>query len=210
MERLYKVTIVYVLLLLGIVFSASAANDYCSLVVHVVSPERQPQTEVLVSVRETNGRASEKETTSEGASFCDLGVMPVTVTIGGDTCNQVVVRDVPLVWNEQRLLTVVYDYKPCMPERPLMGAPYCQILFRVATPEGLWIKDASIRFPETQLAERQTDAAGRASLLLKANDRVKVSVISSGFKGKSFFISCPPSELFHDEMVRLERSLVQR
>src|SRR5947208_15002194 len=101
MERLHKVVKVGTLFAVLSSLQGAIAADYCSLAVRVLSPDNRRPVEVPVSVREKSGRVVEKETTTEDVKFCDLGISPVTVTVGNDTCNQVVVRDVPIEWKEQ-------------------------------------------------------------------------------------------------------------
>jgi hypothetical protein len=100
----------------ALIFSANSAfaADYCSLVVRVLSPDGKHE-EAIVAVEEKNGRRIERDPTAEDVRFCDLGVEPVAVKVGSDgTCNQVVVREVPLAWREQYLLMVTYDTRPCL------------------------------------------------------------------------------------------------
>ena len=91
MEGLHQVMKVGALFLILSGLQRAVAADYCSLAVRVISPDQRRPVEVLVSGSEKSGRVIEKETTSEDVKFCDLGITPVTVTVGGDTCNQVVV-----------------------------------------------------------------------------------------------------------------------
>jgi hypothetical protein len=206
MERLHQVIRFGALLLVLSGLRGIAAADYCSLAVRVLSPDQRRPVEVLISVREKSGRIIEKETTGEDVRFCDLGIRPVTVTVGGDTCNQVVVRDVPLEWNEQYLVTVTYDPEPCMPERPPAPVPVCRVLFRVSDAKGNWIEKASIRFQgSTKLPPMETDSAGRALQLLKLGDRITGTVDMSGYITKSFSIPCSRSDPVREESVMLER-----
>ena len=98
MARLHSLKLAAVLIALGSDWALAA--DYCSLVVRVVSPEGD-RPEVLVSVREKDGRLIAPDPTSGDVRFCDLGMRPVTVRVGADdTCNQVTVANVPLWWHE--------------------------------------------------------------------------------------------------------------
>ncbi len=187
-------------------FHAALAADYCSLVVRVVSPDgRRPF--AIVSVLEKNGRLTERDPTPEDVRFCDLGIGPVTVKVGADgTCNQVVVKDVPLMWQEQYLLTVTYDLEPCLEDPPPAPVPVCQVLFRISDSKGNWLEKASIHFQGSGSAPLETDRAGRALRLLKAGDRVTGAVESRGYVSKTFSVSCSRSEPVHEESVKLERS----
>lgn len=204
MERLHPLMRVIPIFLFLAGLQAATGADYCSLVVRVLSPDQRRPLEVPISVREKSSRVLEKETTTEDVKFCDLGISPVTVTVGNDTCNQVVVRDVPLEWNEQYLLTVTYDPEPCMPERPPAPVPVCQVLFRVSDAKGNWIEKASIHFQGSSSPPLETDSAGRALRLVKVGDRVTGAVDSRGYTSKTFSVSCPQSERVHEESIKLE------
>lgn len=120
----------------------------------------------LVSVEETSGRKIGKDPTAEDVEFCDLGIAPVTVKVGANgTCNQIVIRDVPLNWQERYLLTVTYDLEPCLEDSPPPPVPICNVLFRVSDRNGNWLEKASVQFSRSELATRQTDKAGRAFLV---------------------------------------------
>ncbi len=206
MERLHQMMrVILLFLILGGLRTAMAA-PYCSLVVRVLSPDQRRPLEVPISVREGNGRILEKETTSEDVKFCDLGITPVTVTVGGDSCNQTVVKDVPLSWNELYLLTITYDPEPCMPERPPAPIPTCQELLRVADTDGRWVEKASIRFQDSILSPRETDDAGRALVVLKNGERIQGIVISPGYVTKPFSLTCSRTQPVHEEMIKLTRS----
>ena len=206
MERLHQVIRSGALLLVLGSLHGIAVADYCSLAVRVLSPEQRRPVDVLVSVREKSGRVVEKETTTEDVRFCGLGITPVTVTVGGDTCNQVVVRDVPLEWNEQYLLTVTYDPEPCMPERPPAPVPVCQVLFRVSDSKGNWIEKASIHFQGSSgLPPMETDSAGRALGVLKLGDKITGAVDSRGYASKPFSVSCSRSDPVREQSIKLER-----
>jgi hypothetical protein len=204
-DRLHPMTKASVILLLAFGAKMVSAGEYCSLVVRVLSPDGR-RVEALVSVEEGNGRVIERDPTSEDVKFCDLGIAPVTVKVGADgTCNQVVVRDVPLTWQEQHLLTVTYDLEPCLEDLPPPPVPVCQVLFRVSDVNGRWLNKASIHFQQPRLSPRETDREGRALLVLKLGDRVTGSISSGGYVAKPFSLSCSRSKPVREEPIKLER-----
>jgi hypothetical protein len=206
MDRLHQMTkIALIALVVGSLRSAAAA-DYCSLIVRVLSPDGR-RVEALVSVEEKNGRAVERDPTLEDVKFCDLGIAPVTVKVGADgTCNQVVVRDVRLTWEEQYLLRVTYDIEPCLEDLPPLPVPICHVLFRVSDINGAWLDKASIRLQQSQLPALETDSSGRALLVLKSGDRAGGTISSSGYVAKPFSFSCSRSEPVHEELIKLDKS----
>lgn len=204
MERLHSLTRLSLLLLALVVLPNASAEDYCSLVVRVLSPDQQRLQEIPISVREKSGRVIEKDTTSEDVRFCDLGILPVTVTVGIDPCNQVVVRDVPLAWKEEYFLIVTYDRKSCVQDLPPPPFPLCQVLLRVADLSGNWIEKASIRLEGTSLTPQETDRAGRAEVLLRLGNRVAGVVHAAGYASKSFTIHCSRAERVHELPIQLD------
>lgn len=149
-----------------------AAQDYCSLIVRVSAPDgRRP--EVEVSVVEKNGRVQEQDQGKSDLRFCDLGGLPVTVKVGADgTCNQVIVREVPVAWEEPYFLSVLYDSVPCLLDLPRSPIPTCRIVFRVKDRTGQWAAGARINIAEPITRELTTDRFGRSSLLIKLGDNL--------------------------------------
>ena len=88
------------------------AKDFCSLIVKVRNPQRA-EVEALVVIKEHDGRRIEQQNRPGGVRFCDLGIMPVTATVGHPACNQVVVRNVPLDWRETTTLPIYFASSIC-------------------------------------------------------------------------------------------------
>src|SRR5581483_3568046 len=87
------------LFLLLTVIGASA-NSFCSLTIHVTNPDGYKPTGVPAGVVERNGRSESGVTRDGEVRFCDLGMNPVMVRIGEQNqCNEVIVRNVPVLWN---------------------------------------------------------------------------------------------------------------
>lgn len=70
-------------LVLAYSLAASALGQtYCSLVIRVVDyNDREINADIKVT--EKNGRLTQQENEAGGARFCNLGIQPVTVTVGG-------------------------------------------------------------------------------------------------------------------------------
>jgi hypothetical protein len=181
-----------------------AAQDYCSLHVRVRTPSGQ-RLEVPVEVREKNGRKTEKEQTpTVDVSFCDLGILPVTVVVGIEGCNQVVITDVPLKWKQPYTLKVTYDVAPCMDHRVPSPTPYCEVLLRVMGSDGKWIGNATVNFDDPSRPQLHTDSAGRAYDLVKLNRILKGTASAPGYTPRSFSIVCSDVES-HEEILKLTK-----
>jgi hypothetical protein len=205
MDRLRELIIITAFLTLTGLQVAMPA-DFCSLAVRVLSWDLRHPLSVPVSVTEESGRVIQKFTTGENVLFCDLGITPVTVTVGAD-CNQTIVRDVPLnwTWGYQYALTVTYDSEPCNPGH-FMHTPLCYELFRIADTAGNWIENASIQFQEDQFKAMSTDNAGRALLTLGVGKSVEGTISANGYQSRQFSISCPELESYHNQLFKLEKS----
>ena len=179
--------------------------DYCSLTVQVISPAGE-RPEAPVSVREKDGRTIDKIQEAEDVRFCELGILPVTVTVGGDgACNQVVVREVPVQWNASYKLTITYDPEPCLKDLVRPSVPTCRVLFRVADSNGNWIPGASIR-PSGAIKVRDTDGAGRSMVVIKSNEQIKGIVVAKGYAQADFALRCSSSDLDDkEELLRLRK-----
>ena len=153
-----------------------SGQGYCSLTVRVTAPDgRRPA--VSVRVVEKSGRVEELDQEKSDVKFCDLGGLPVTVSVGEEgTCNQVVVREVPVSWNEPYALHILYDPTPCFRDLPRPPVPTCRVVFRVADETGQWIQNAIVSITPPIQKELRTDQFGRSSVLAKLGDDVVGSV----------------------------------
>lgn len=206
MKRLRQSLISAVSLVSFLAFSAciSAAQSACSLTVRVLLPDGQ-RPEAPISVKEQSGRTLEKDQENEDVQFCDLGILPVTVTVGSDgLCNQVTVRDVPVAWNQSYLLTVTYDPVACHEHGPPPPVPICRVLFRVSDLAGKWIPAASIKLSNPTLDSMKADQYGRAEFVTKVADEIRGSVAASGFRSTDFKWECSRSEPLHEQLVKLK------
>src|SRR5688572_16158753 len=110
--------------------SALQAETYCSLIVKIMD-HRSEEVWLPVTVEDREGRRIEKKAddyTRGGVEFCDLGLSPVTVTVGWSNCHQVTIRNVPLRWETRPYrLSVIYDEQACSGG---IIRNYCRFLFR--------------------------------------------------------------------------------
>jgi hypothetical protein len=175
-----------------------AAEEYCSLNVKVIDASGR---EVLpgerIAVEERTGRNIERKYVQGGVRFCDLGITPVTLTVGLPGCNQVVVRDVPLTFGEMVTSLVVADSEACSkayPHAPIFG---CSFLFRILGPSG----NAVAAFIESPSFKKvlQSDSAGRVMLHGEWNQEVQGTIRAAGYRPQDVLLDCTP------ENIRVER-----
>jgi hypothetical protein len=194
--------------LVGSALTAQLPNE-CSLAVRVLTPRGMP-VEGVVRVEEKGGRVVEQQSESDTVLFCDLGIFPVTVTVGrNDSCNQVVVRNVPLTRGRPYTLTVTYDREACLHHPPTPPIPMCEILFRIADSEGDWISSALIeitnRSPAVVLT---TDRYGRAYFDCRERTYLQGVIRATGYSTASFRIACSIDKRRYEHRVTLGRQHV--
>lgn len=178
-----------------------AASDYCSLEVKVVSDDGK---KLITGIQVYEAGGSVREAISEGgiATFCDLGIKPVTVKVGASGCNRVVVEDVQLDWGNTTRLKIVYKHEPCY--KTVAAAPGCRALLRVRNDQA-WIQGAKIlnELDRKRVLDR-TDKYGRTMLYLSPNSRQEI-VVSAGAAGDvRTTLNCVPGA------TEIERVLVVR
>lgn len=203
MERLHKLApLLFLMVSCCASLSLAQTPGKCSLVVRVLSPDgRRPET--TVSVREHNGRVEEKDQDESDVRFCDLGILPVDVTVGGDgaACNRVTVHDVPVFLTETYLLHVTYDPSACRETIP-PPVPVCYVLFRISDLQGQWLQDATVSLDGSIKPEKHTDEYGRADLVVKVGTS-SGSVKLAGFRSAAFSFKCERSGPI-EQWVRLQ------
>ncbi len=195
-----KITLFFLLIIINPWISSGL--DFCSLTIQLVDPEGSQIPRVLTTVRENNGRTVQKESVTSGkVTFCDLGIEPVTVTIGRDSCNQITVRDVPIKWGAPYVLQVTYDPQACIGRRTWGD---CYVLFRVSDTNGQWIEKATVNFERPEFPPFETDLLGRSLLLVGVNGNLAGNVAAPGFISKPFSLSCS-TQGRRDEFIQLDR-----
>ncbi len=185
----------------------------CSLTVRALTPDGR-RGKFPISVKEQNGRIEEKVQGDEDVQFCDLGILPVTVTVGSEgVCNQVTIQDVPVTWERSYLLNVTYDPEACkireIFDRAPPPVPLCELLFRVSDMKRKWLPSASIEFANPRAGTLKfssvlrTDRFGRAHLFAGRGDSLVGSVSAEGFQPAKFDFVC--SETWQEHAIKLER-----
>ena len=171
-----------------LLFSTSLfAEDFCSLVVKVRDPQGA-EVEASVVVEERDGRKIEKENTPGGVKFCDLGITPVTVTVGSPSCNQVIVRNVPLDWGETSLVSVVYDDRPCLVDAPPVAA--CKFLFRFIDAQHNSINGVVLRTHTPYEETHKADTFGRLLIRIAAWQKLSGTASADGYEPAELRVPC--------------------
>jgi hypothetical protein len=213
MERLYKVTGTiknfFLASALALVTQAARAQGYCSLKVEVTSPGGG-NVAAQVFVEERNGNVEYRLLKGHEVTFCDLGILPVTVKVGVDgSCSQVVVRNVALMWQRESTLKVTFDPGGCPKDAGELPTPVCLVLFRVTDPGSRPAQGAHVRFVDgKQPVDLTTDQYGRAAYSADLDGAVPGVVEASGAE-RHFSFRCTradyhqPGVWLHEENIKL-------
>ena len=179
------------------------AAAYCSLNVKVESPSgKEVDTRVLVV--EQNGWKAELTTRHGPAKFCGLGINPVSVTVGDAGCNQVIVRNVPLSWNETRNLSVTYDDAPCLIDTPPVAA--CAFLLRFVATNHDTIGAVSFNAQKPFAKSDRSDEYGRVFVKIAAGQELFGIASASGYKPGQISIPCISKNQRLEQVVVLEKA----
>ncbi len=180
-----------------------AAAGYCSLAIKVSDPAGK-EVEARVIVQERDGRRVEQESQSGGARFCDLGITPVTITVGAPQCNQVIVRNVGLEWGKTANVSVICDRRPCLSDAPPVAA--CQFLLRFVDAGHKPVAGVSVRRqdPGDGTGTEKADEFGRLLVRIPANEALRAVGTAPGYGRSEVRIPCS------SENQRVERYVVLR
>ena len=181
--------------LVGCFTTLVRAEDYCSLVVKVFT---EPGTEeigpVPVVVEEQNGRTHRKRYAYGGVSFCDLGILPVTVTVEAPYCNEYVVRHVPVIWGETHTLSIVQDLQLCsrgeLGNEPLPPLPGCYFLLRFVNSQQKAIAAVSLQVRSPRPTTRESDGFGRVFLSLPRLEELLATASAKGYDPVDVSLRC--------------------
>lgn len=208
MEFLLPLRIVrYAPLLLAFAIAAPA-KDFCSLTVRVTSPDGFKPTGLPVSLVESNGRVESGPTKEGEVRFCDLGISPVTVTVGGrDRCNEVVIHNIAVNWETERVLSVIYDHAYCNGDEVQNAG--CLDLLRFVDEQGRSV--APVGFdPAVGVGRReQTDGFGRALIRLRLGDTAVFTAKSSGYKPEVVELTCGSATSKRETLITLHGEVRQ-
>jgi hypothetical protein len=163
------------------------AQEYCSLAVNIVDMQGRA-VEAKVAVQESDGRTVEKTANFGLVQFCDLGIEPVTISVGHPGCNQAVVRNVGLRWGTTIKVKIIYDREPCLVDEPPVAA--CQMLFRFADAEQRWLKGVALKLQSPEDKIFNADEYGRIHMRVAAFKEVVGIATTPGYEPAEIRIRC--------------------
>jgi hypothetical protein len=177
----------------------SQVQPICSLTVKVVNPQNA-EVEAEIQVVESNGRTTILENELGGARFCDLGLLPVTITVGKSACNQVVLRDVPLDWPGTKTVNVIYDIEPCFVTR--VPSKFCDVMIRVLDVGDRPLQEAKIHVSGSDKPPAKTDEFGRGFVPIATGAGI-IEIEHDGFVTGKLVINCDLKSPKQEQVIRL-------
>jgi len=200
-----KTCTTYFALLFLVCSKLTSAASYCSLKVIVVNAGGD-EVEAAVRVTEPNGRILEQENKLGGIEFCDLGVLPVTVTVGSEAaCNAVTVRNVKLSWGVTSVVKVIYDRESCLHHPPPDPVPLCRILLRIADGQQHWLSGAQVKLSTPFQHTYTADDYGRVMLRSEHGPDLQGVVSFAGYSLKEFKFPCSLTHFQEEHRLVLEK-----
>lgn len=191
------------LLLLAGLIEPARGESYCSLVVQVFNRDFQ-EVEAVIRVREADGTLHAEDNRPGGARFCALGTDPVDILVGDESCNQVIVRNVQLLYSSTVTSKVLYDRSVCLNDPPPDLVPQCKVLFRVIDSQGRPVERSGARLALSGGEYLPADSRGRVYTLLRRGTALAGTVISPGFREEDIRVECPRAKDI-EVKVRLRR-----
>lgn len=165
-------------------------QGHCSLQVNVVNAEGL-EVEASVQVTEENGRIVKKENQIGGVQFCDLGITPVTVIVGGENaCNGVTVHNIRLRWEITNFVRVIYDRETCLYDPPASTVPLCMVLLRVKDSKQNWLSGSAVTVSAPTQESYTTDQYGRVMLRARYDSDLEGVVKQEGYSPQKFKFVC--------------------
>lgn len=166
------------------------AQDHCSLVVKVVN-SRGNEVATRVTVEERDGRKIEKQgNLADDLTFCDLGLLPVTVIVGYPACSQVVVRNVPLQWGETKTLKVMVERETCVVRDVISTGIGCEFLVRFVDSQRRYIEGVSLAMRAPRQETRQADRYGRLLVRLAGGQELLGTGSANGYSPVEVRVPC--------------------
>jgi hypothetical protein len=214
---------VVLLFLLTPAVGIAQGNDYCSLVVKLTdSTGGEDSSRQLIAVTEKNGRTTSMENRAGGVSFCDLGIMPVTIKVTKPYCHDITVNNVSLKFGETATIEILsYDGRcSSVPKASVDFAapPWCTVLLRMKDDEDKWISGVTLKPtpPATDFTDidprhranpfSQSDRAGRILVLIDLKGEFRAIAMRDGYMPETIQIPCTADTYYTERVVSMRKT----
>jgi hypothetical protein len=181
---------------------SARADEFCSLAVHVTNQGGYKPAGVPVRLVESNGRTESGVTKNGEVRFCDLGTNPVTLTVGErDGCSEVVLRNVAVGWNIERILKVIYDRTYCNGDE--IQSIGCLDLLRFVDEQGKPVAQVHFEPPLGAARTVHSDAYGRVMVQLQPGEKSTFKASSPGYAPETVELNCGATTSKRERMITL-------
>jgi len=188
-------------------------NDYCSLVVKLIdSTGAEDSSRQLITVTEMNGRTTSMENRAGGVSFCDLGILPVTIRVSKSLyCRDITLSNVGMNFGETTTIKIMAD-NPLCSNVDLAPTPWCRVLLRFKDEEDKWISGITLKpvppaidFRDVYPLHRanafpQSDHAGRILVGIEQKAELRATATRDGYMPQTIELPCT-TETYYTERV---------
>ena len=224
MEKLLQLSwSVGLLVLLIPALSIAQGNDYCSLVVKLTdSTGGDDSSRQVIAVTEKNGRTLSMENRAGRVSFCDLGIVPVTIKVTKPYCNDITVNNVGLKFGETTTIKILsYDGR-CLNVGKVSvdfaAAPWCTVLLRIKDDEDKWISGVTLKpfppamdFGDIDPRRRanpfsQSDRAGRILVLIDLKGEFRAIATRDGYMPETIQVPCTADTYYTERVVSMHKA----
>jgi hypothetical protein len=114
------------------------------------------------------------ENRAGGASFCDLGVLPVTIRVSSRYCGEITMTDVGVRFGET---TTIKINTLCSSDgREFLPMPWCRVLLRFKDEEDKWISGIALKPSPPARDFRDIDPRYRANPFPRSDNAGRVLV----------------------------------
>lgn len=196
--------------------SALHAEDYCSLVVRVINTDGRELSAPTV-VKDKAGRRvvkRDEDYRPGGFRFCDLGLSPVSVTVGRNGCSEIVtVQPVLLTWGVTKTISVIYDENACseldklwVGRRGGPAGPSCDLLIRLVDSQHKPIPRASVRMGTSSGHTLKADQYGRVLVQIAYEDEFQGTAIADGYDSVELRQPCNRANRVADQYVTMSEA----
>jgi hypothetical protein len=204
MKALLKLSCFIVVLgLLAPEIGMAQGSDYCSLIVNLINANgTEAAGRRTITVTEADGRTVSQEYQQGGASFCDLGVLPVTITVASPYCFQVTMRNVSVGVGKTKAVKIVSNNEGDCSNVDTAPAPWCNVLLRFKDEDGKWIPNVTLSpiapakdFREIDPTHRrvsfpQSGKFGRIIVVVDLNAELHAKAIRDGYIPQDVDLPC--------------------
>jgi hypothetical protein len=193
------------------------AQENCSLTVKLLDANgKEDLSPRRIRVTEQSGREIEVVSRRGEARFCDLGILPVTITVGSPYCHEVTVDSVPVDFGLNTVIKVVSDNNLCSDgRRESLPVPWCTFLLRFQDEQQRWVSGVSLTpalggdkreiDPSVRNQPRQSDAFGRTLVQVNLDRRLRAQAIRDGYMPAAIELTCNGHNRTSEHVVTLQK-----